>query len=302
MRHSIQETYLEVGDGHSLYIHDWGNKTARLPILFLHGGPGGGCSDGQKQLFDPASQRVIFFDQRGSGKSLPKGSLDHNTTDDLIEDINKITDHLNVKTFIINGGSWGACLALAYSLKYPQKVHAIVLRGIFTGSQRELDWLDKGEYRHFFPDVWSTFFAATPKQYQNNPNAYHYAQALGTDELAAKKSIYAYANVEGALLSLDDRYKPDAFEDFDPAGERIEIHYLANKCFMPNRHILDNAHILNMPIWLVQGRYDFVCPRKLPTNYTKSFPTAILSGRLAATNPNVKAGTSYGRYCNKLQR
>lgn len=139
-----QEFFLDVGDGHQLYVQDWGNPQAKTPIIFLHGGPGAGCHDGHKQMFDPALQRAIFFDQRGAGKSLPAGHLEHNTTADLIGDIEKLADRLKLSGFIITGGSWGCCLALAYALKHPKRLKALVLRGIYTASKSETAYLDDG--------------------------------------------------------------------------------------------------------------------------------------------------------------
>lgn len=257
---TLAETFVEVGDGHTLYVHDWGNKTAKTPIIFLHGGPGSGSKDSYKTTFDPTVQRVIFFDQRGSGKSLPAGELAHNTTQDLVEDIERIAKHLKLDKFVLTGGSWGSCLALAYGLKYPKRVEAMVLRGIFTGSQSEINWLDEGRWSVFFPDLWDTYLDQTPQSHQNNPTKYHAERALKGDGEDAKKSAYTYGNVEGALLSLDDRFTPRAFDEYDPASIKIEIHYMQNHCFIPDRHILDNAHKLTMPIWLIQGRYDMVCP------------------------------------------
>jgi proline iminopeptidase len=258
--YTLHETFLDVGDGHSLYIHDWGNAKAKLPIIFLHGGPGSGSKDKYKTGFDPEFQRVIFFDQRGCGRSLPYGSLEHNTTADLVEDIEKIATYLKLKKFVLNGGSWGCALALAYTIKYPQRVKAMVLSGIFTCSKAEIEWLDKGQFVKHFPDVWDIYVNETPKAQQANPSKYHFAQALGTDEAAAKASAYAYENLEGALLNLDDRFTPDKFDEYDPTGIKIEIHYLVNDCFLPDHYILHNASKLKMPIHLVQGRYDMVCP------------------------------------------
>ena len=271
-----RELFVEVGDGHELYVQDWGNREAEMPILFLHGGPGGSVKGSNKRGFDPTKQRVIFYDQRGSGKSLPYGSLDHNTTADLIEDIEKIADKLELKKFIITGGSWGSCLALAYALKYPERVKAMVLFGIFTGSQNEIDWLDQGQFQTFYPEVWERYIAATPKAYRNNPSKYHFEKALGNDEIQAKKSAYAYENLEGGVIQLDDRPRLEDFETYDPAGIRIEMHYLKNRCFMPDRHILDNAHRLNMPVYLVQGRYDMVCPPATAYELSKKLPDGHL--------------------------
>jgi proline iminopeptidase len=274
--HTILETFVEVGDGHSLYVHEWGNSKAKLPVLFLHGGPGGGCKDRHKQGFDPRHQRVIFFDQRGSGKSLPYGSLEHNTTKELVVDIEKIARHLKLEQFVISGSSWGVCLALAYALQYPKRIRAIVLSGIFTGSQAEIDWLDKGGFRDFFPDVWQRYLDATPRVHHANPSAYHYKRALSDNEQAAKLSAYTYNNLEAGVMSLDDRFIPENFEDFDHTYTRIEIHFLSNRCFLPDRHILDNAHKLKMPVWLVQGRYDFVCPPKAAYELHQKLPNSQL--------------------------
>ena len=258
--YTIQETFIEVGNGHTLYAQDWGNRKATMPILSIHGGPGSASSNKYKNTFDPTRQRVIFFDQRGCGRSLPFGSLEHNTTADLIEDIETIAQHLHLDQFVITGGSWGSCLALAYALKYPKRVHAMVLFGIFTGSQSEIDWISNGAFRSFFPEVWTQYLLRTPAKYHSNPSAYHYRQALQVEGDAAKASAYAYSCLEGALLSLDDRFTPEPYDNYDPSGTRIEIHYIANRCFMPDKHILKHAQSLTMPIWLVQGRYDFVCP------------------------------------------
>lgn len=126
----ISEKMLDVGDGHSLYIHEWGNANASTPIIFLHGGPGSHVRNSHKRVFDPTIHRVIFFDQRGSGKSTPYGSLENNTTDKLIEDISKIADSFGIKNFILRGNSWGSTLALAYALAHPERVHSLVLGGI----------------------------------------------------------------------------------------------------------------------------------------------------------------------------
>jgi proline iminopeptidase len=272
-----QELFLEVGDDHELYVHDWGNKHAKTPIIFLHGGPGSSCSDGHKQTFLPERERVIFFDQRGCGRSLPYGSLEHNTTAELIKDINKVADKLGLDKFIIYGGSWGSCLALAYTITHPEHVKAMVLRGIFTGSQREIDWLDQGHFKTFFPEVWERYLAATPKQHHADPTAYHYQRLLHGNEVEQKESGYAYANTEGAVLSLDDRlFKQPDYETFDPASTRILAHYLSNTCFLPDRHILKNAHTLDMPVYIVQGRYDVVCPPETAYELHTQLPNSEL--------------------------
>lgn len=276
-----QEFFLDVGNGHQLYVHDWGKQSAKLPIIFLHGGPGSGCFDRNKQRFVPEKQRLIFYDQRGAGKSLPKGSIEHNTTQHLVEDIEKLVKHLGLKKFVITGGSWGSTLALAYALQYPSKLEAMVLSGIYTASQAETEYLDKGGFQKFFPDVWERYTARVPKEYAHDPSAYHYQQAFGDDPDAAKKSIYAYSELKGPLLSLDDRHTEESFDEFDPNNMKIELHYLKNACFLPERFILKNAHKLKLPIWLVQGRYDMVCPPITAYELSKALPDSQLIWTIA---------------------
>jgi len=259
-QYTNKEFFIEVGDGHQLYVHDWGNPKARLPILSLHGGPGQGHDDRFKGRADPTKQRVIFFDQRGSGRSLPFGSLEHNTTADIVQDIQKILEHLHIKQVVLVGGSWGATVALAYGIAHPKQVAAMALDGIFTGAQAEIDWIDKGQFRSTYPDAWDRYLAATPKKHWHNPSAYHFKRILGDDPEAARLSGHAYAMLEWSIMQLDDRFAPTDPTEFDPVYTRLEVHYLANRCFMPDRYVFDNAHKLTMPIWLIQGRYDMCCP------------------------------------------
>ncbi|HZP55192.1 MAG TPA: alpha/beta fold hydrolase [Candidatus Saccharimonadales bacterium] len=272
---TISERLLDVGNGHKLYIHDWGNRKAESPVIFLHGGPGGSVHNKNRQLFDPAIQRVIFFDQRGAGQSTPKGDLQNNTTIDLINDIEKVADHFKLRKFILTGGSWGSYLALAYGIKYPQRVKAMVLRGIFTGSKEEIEWIDQGRFKTFYPEVWEQYVSQSPEKYRKDPSKYLFEKALGNDA-EAKKAAYAYENLEGALLNLDDRYLPADFKKYDPSGIRIEIKYLLNGCFMPDNYILNNAYKLIMPVWMVQGRYDMVCPPIAAYNLNKKLPAGHL--------------------------
>jgi len=152
-----------------------------------------------------------------------------------------------------------------------------VLTGIFTGSQAEIDWLCRGGFRDFFPEVWQRYLDETPKSHHENPSAYHFKRALGSDERAARASAYIYSNLEAGVMSLDDRFTPENFEEFDAAGSRIEIHYLANRCFVPDRFVLDNAPKLHMPIWLVQGRFDCVCPPKTAYELHQKLPNSHLT-------------------------
>lgn len=273
--YTLQETFVEVGDGHTLYVHEWGSQNG-MPIMYLHGGPGNGCNDRYKQLFDPKRHRVIFFDQRGSGRSLPTGTLKNNTTADLVEDIEKLARHFKLTSFTLTGGSWGSCLALAYGIAYPKRVKSMVLSGIFTGSHAEINYYGGTEYALLFPEVREALLASTPKSHHNNLLKYHYERALGDDQQAAKESAYALSTQEISLLSLDDRLMLPSFEEFDPTSALIEIHYMANYCFLPDRSVFSQASKLTMPIWLIQGRYDMVCPPRTAYELHKVLPDSEL--------------------------
>ncbi len=257
--HTNAELMLDVGNGHQLYVQDWGNPAAAVPIILLHGGPGNGCDNRDKKHFEPASQRVIFHDQRGAGKSLPTGSLTHNTTPDLVADIKKITQRLKLDQFILVGGSWGSTLALAYTITHPEQVTAMVLNGTFTATKDEAAWLNDGGWREFFPEIWQEYLESVPAKHRHNPTSYHLKQALGDNQAAAKRSAYAFETMELALLKLDDRYRPSEFAVYDPRTIRIEMHYDAHHYFLQESEILQQASKLTMPIWLIQGRYDMVC-------------------------------------------
>lgn len=272
----ISETMLEVSDGHTLYVYEWGNPDATNTILFLHGGPGGQIKDRYKSAFDPKSHRVIFFDQRGCGKSTPYGSLENNDTNTLIGDITKIADTYNLHTFILHGSSWGSTLALAYAIAHPDRVSALVIGGVFTGSKAEIDWLDKGKFQTFFPDVWQAYLDRTPEEHHDNPSRYHFDKVMnGTDE-EQKLSAYAYGCLEASVIQIDDRFAPDPIEEYDPTSMKVEMYYLANNCFMTDRHILDNAHTLTMPVYIVQGRYDMVCPPQTAYELHTKLPNSKL--------------------------
>lgn len=292
---TIEERMLPVGDGHELYVQLWGNKDAAETIVFLHGGPGSGCNDGHKGLFDPKVQRVIFFDQRGSGHSTPHGSLRANNTDKLVEDITTIADAFGVERFAITGGSWGSCLALVYAIRNPKRVTRMVLRGIFAGRKSEIDFIDKGKFRAFFPDAWEAYAASTPPAFRGDPTAYHIPRVLGDDAKAAKQSAWAYNELQAALLRLDDRTTPEPYEAFDPANIRIECHFTAHDCFLPENYVFGNAHKLTMPIALVQGRYDAVCPPVTAYELAQKLPNARLHFTIAGHAGNERANVDLVR-------
>jgi len=274
--HTRNEFLLDVGDGHQLFVYDWGNPDAKIPIIHLHGGPGDGSKDKHREIFDPTVHRVIFFDQRGCGRSLPYGSLEHNTTDDLVDDITKIADHLKIKQFYIVGSSWGSFLGLVYAIRNPKRVAGLILSGIFTGSKGELEWVSEGRFKPFYPEAWELFLAATPESHHTHPAQYHYQKLLHGNESEQFAAALALQQLEYSILSLDDRTRTIDPSTFDPSGARIEGHYLSQGCFVSESYILKNAHELTMPVRLVQGRYDMDCPPYTAYLLSKKIPQSKL--------------------------
>lgn len=267
-----QELMLDVGDGHTIYVYDWGLKTAKTPIVHFHGGPGSSTKDAMKACFNPQKQRVIFYDQRGCGKSLPYGSLENNTMPDLVSDVQKILKHLGITDVIFYGRSWGAAVALATAIAHPTHVKALILGSIFTGSQSEIDWIDKGHFETHFPEVWEKFLAETPAGHRKNPSVYHYKNILQGDAHQIFSSALALQQMEYSIMNLDDRPKLVDPETFDPTSARLFAHYLSQGAFMPDGHVLKNAHKLTMPVWLVHGRYDMDCPPITAYKLSKALP------------------------------
>jgi proline iminopeptidase len=284
---TLSETYVDVGDGHRLYVHDWGCAEASRPVLALHGGPGTPSADGHKEYFDPSRQRVLFCDQRGVGRSEPYGSLESNTTQHLVDDLVTILDRFRVDKAVVMGGSWGSCLALAFALAHPERVHALALCGLLTGRQLELDWLNEGRWRTFFPEVWQWYLDRTPPEHHDDPTAYHFARILGDDEEASKESAYAYTTVDSAVMTLDDRFAPSPLEeDFDPAPARIQAHYFTNSHFLPDEHLMDNADRLGMAVHVVQGRYDMICPPVTAYQLVERLPRGELYWAVSGHTPD----------------
>lgn len=275
--HTNQTFMLNVGHGHELWVHDWGNKTAKTPIFFLHGGPGGSCKDKHKLRFDPKNQHVIFHDQRGGGQSLPKGKWHHNNTQELAADITKIADELSIEQFVITGNSWGSTLALYYATQNPSRVKAVIVSGVWGASKAENAYMDGGTWRTHFPELWDWYVSTVPKEHKDDPSAYHFERALGDDPVAASESARLFGDLECRLISLDDRHQPTPAKDYDPRGALIEMRYIAKHCFLPDRYIIKNANKLTMPLHIVQGRYDFVCPPSTAYELHEAVPHSTLT-------------------------
>jgi proline iminopeptidase len=178
--------------------------------------------------------------------------------------------------FVLHGTSWGSTLALAYALANPGRVGALVIGGVFTGSKVETDWIDSGMFKTFYPDAWQRYLDATPQEHRVDPSAYHHHQAIHGSAEQQKASAFAYGSMESSVARLDDRFTTDDFALYDPAGSRIEMHYLQNLCFMPDQYLLDNLHRLSIPIHIVQGRYDMVCPPTTAYEVSQKAPHVTL--------------------------
>lgn len=258
-----QQHELKVDDMHTLYIEESGSPQGE-PILFVHGGPGAGCSVDDRRYFDPQQFRIILFDQRGCGRSTPHASLKNNTTSHLIEDLEKIRDFLRIKKWFLFGGSWGSTLSLLYAQAYPRQVSGLVLRGIFLCREKEFQWFYQHGANEIFPDYFEQFSSLIPKEERQNMIQAYYRRLTGDDELARMGAAKHWAQWEGQCATLHpsketcDRYmNPHTAVSL----ARIETHYFMNNAFLEPNQILNDADKLNgIPGIIVHGRYDMVCP------------------------------------------
>lgn len=273
------QEFLKVSDIHTIYFEECGNPNGK-PTLFIHGGPGGGIQPSYRQYFNPDKYRVILVDQRGCGKSTPFAELRENTTQNLIEDFEKIRKKLNIDKWMLFGGSWGSTLGLAYAQAYPEVVTELVLRGIFLGREKELSWLYQHGASMVFPDMWEKYIEPIPvEQRKDFISAYH-SILTGDDEKLKQKAAIAWSVWEASTSKLFvdkksiDRYGEDKFS---LAFARIECHYFKNKLFIEEAQLLNEAYkIKDIPGVIVQGRYDMVCPAVSAWDLHKVWPKAEL--------------------------
>ncbi|KAE9599319.1 putative prolyl aminopeptidase [Lupinus albus] len=256
--------FLKVSDIHTIYWEKSGNPSGH-PVVFIHGGPGGGTSPSNRRFFDPDFYQIILFDQRGAGKSTPHACLEENTTWDLIDDIEKLREHLEIPEWQVFGGSWGSTLALAYSQSHPDKVTGMILRGIFLLRKKEIDWFYEGGAAALFPDVWESFRDLIP---ENERGCFvdAYRKRLNSDDIetqyAAARAWTKWEMMTAHLLPNEDNIKKGDDDFFSLAFARIENHYFVNKGFFPtDSFLLDGVDkIRHINAVIVQGRYDVCCP------------------------------------------
>lgn len=288
---------LKVSDIHELYVEEAGNPNG-LPVVFLHGGPGGGISTDHRRYFDPKAYRIILFDQRGAGQSTPIAELRENTTWDLVSDIEKIREHLNIKKWHVFGGSWGSTLALTYAIQHPNRVSALILRGIFLCRPSEIEWFYQNGASHLFPDVWEKYQEVIPESERHHFVKAYYQRLTSQDTTVRLQAAKAWSQWEAATSRLlVDTSAIEEFEDPDFALSfaRIECHYFINNAFFETDNwILENCHrIQHIPTWIVQGRYDIVCPARSAWDLKKALPhakfTVVPDAGHAASEPGIRS-------------
>ncbi|HSX37967.1 MAG TPA: prolyl aminopeptidase [Chlamydiales bacterium] len=274
-----QTGFLDVGSGHNLYWEESGNPDGK-PVIFLHGGPGSGTDPGHRGFFNPDAYRMILVDQRGAGKSRPHASLIDNTTWHLVDDLEALRHFLQIERWVVFGGSWGSTLALAYAETHPKRVMALIVRGIFLIRKKEIDWFYQFGAHHIYTDEWEKFIAPIPKIERSDLVAAYYKLLTSPNPDIRNKAAYSWSAWEAAALKLV--FDPTLFLQFIKADHaealaRIECHYFINKGFFKTDNwLLDHAGALSeIPGWIVQGRYDIVCPFESAWELHKAWPEAV---------------------------
>ncbi len=261
--HAYRNFMIAVDDTHELYVEECGNPDG-IPIVFLHGGPGAGCESYHRRYFDPDRYRIILFDQRGCGRSIPHAELKDNTTWFLVDDLEKIRQHLGIEQWALFGGSWGSTLALAYAQTHTSKVAGLILRGIYFSTKREIDWLYQYGTSLFFPDYWQDFLAPIPHAERHDLLQAYYKRLTGNDEIGRIRAAKAWSKWEGRTATLTPSTKVlDHFTDPHSALSiaRIETHYFVNNGFLKDDQLLRSASaLINIPGYIIHGRYDMICP------------------------------------------
>lgn len=270
---------IDVGDGHELYLEQCG-KPDGLPAVFLHGGPGAGCGPAHRRFFDPSRYRIILFDQRGCGRSTPHASLEHNSTWDLVEDLERIRNHLGIERWLVFGGSWGSTLALAYAQTHPECVSALVLRGIFLCRPDEIAWFYQQGASWVFPDHWQDFVAPIPHAERADLLSAYHRRLTGADADTLLGAAKAWSIWEGRCATLlPDQQTRKSFSDEKLALSlaRIECHYFVNDAFLePDQLLRDAVKLAQIPGAVVHGRYDLICPLRSAWELASVWPGAAL--------------------------
>lgn len=274
---AYESGHLDVGDGHAIYWERSGTKGAK-PVVFLHGGPGGGFSPSHRRLFDPNLYDVMLFDQRGCGKSTPHASIDANTTWHLVADIERLREMTGVDKWQVFGGSWGSTLALAYAESHPERVSELVLRGIYLLTKAEMDWYYQFGVSELFPDKWERFLAPIPEAERGDMMAAYRKRLTSDDRAVQIAAALAWSQWEGQTITLlPEPSTSDVFgeDDFALAFARIENHYFTHKGWLDENQLLrDAGRLEDIPGTIVHGRYDMPCPVRFAWALHKAWPKA----------------------------
>ncbi|PHV09016.1 prolyl aminopeptidase [Janthinobacterium sp. BJB412] len=269
---------LAVDDLHTIYWEEVGNP-AGVPVLFLHGGPGAGLSPQHRRFFDPMHYRVVLFDQRGAGKSTPLGECRNNTTQLLIEDIERLRVQFGIEQWLVFGGSWGSTLALAYGQAHPERCLGFVLRGIFLCTQAEIDWFLHG-VQWFYPELYDEFVAPIPPGQRAGPallQAY-VERIMSADPAVHWPAVRAWSRFEGRRVFLLPQPEESPCDALDLGVGRLESHYMANLGFFTDDQLIrDIGRIAHLPAVIVQGRYDVICPPLSAHRLHQAWPGALLT-------------------------
>jgi len=291
----IDSGMLPVGDGHTLYWERSGNPNGR-PVVVLHGGPGGGSQPLYRRYFDPQRYHIVLFDQRGAGRSLPHASLEHNNTQALVADIERLRVHLGVESWQVFGGSWGSTLALAYAQEHPGRVRELVLRGIFLGAEDEIQWLYQRGANRLFPDVYEPFRSFIPPEEQHDLLRAYQRRLNHTDpgiSLPAARRWAAWELGTSRLVPEPQEEASLADDAFVLAFSRIEAHYFVNGIFLREGQLLDGVDAMaHLPGVIVHGRYDVICPVENAWNLHQAWPNSRLEIIPDAGHSVVEPGTA----------
>ena len=274
--------HIRVSDVHQLYYEQCGNPNGK-PVVFLHGGPGAGLDPDYRRFFDPEAYRVILFDQRGAGRSIPHASLDDNTTWHLVQDMEHIREHFGVEQWLVFGGSWGSTLSLAYAETHPERVSGLVLRGIFLCRPQEIRWFyEEGHGASaIFPETWEQYVSLIPEAERGDMIRAYYERLTSDDEAVRREAAYAWSIWEASALKLlPDQKTIDEFTEPEMAIAlaRIECHYFAYNCFFEtDNYLLEHIdRIRHIPAVIVHGRYDIICPVMNAWDLHRAWPEASL--------------------------
>lgn len=265
---------------HQIYVEECGNETG-LPVVFLHGGPGGGCEPVHRRFFDPEIYRIVLLDQRGCGRSRPHAALEGNNTQGLIADLERVREELGIDQWVLFGGSWGSTLALLYAESHPERVLALILRGIFLGRRQDIQWFYQSGANRVFPDYWADFQSMIPEEEHGDMVTAYYHRLTGDDEIARMAAAKSWAAWEGRCTTLYPNKSTRAFFG-DPhvalALARIESHFFFHDLFLqPNQVLRDSHRLRNIPGVVVHGRYDMVCPIENATALCRVWASAELA-------------------------